>query len=89
MRDSTADRDLLVFVALEAAAPPLTHYRMTVSLEGRLVTRGTIATFLADAYTVRARFARDDEGTTIAIAVRSDLHPRTSFDAPPWVCGYD
>ena len=43
-----ADRDLLVSVSLEAAAPPLTHYRIAVSLEGRLVTRGAIATFLAD-----------------------------------------
>ena len=43
-----ADRDLLVSVSLEAAAPPLTHYRVEVSLEGMLVTRGTIATFLAD-----------------------------------------
>ena len=43
-----ADRDLLVSVNLEAAAPPLTHYRIEVSLEGMLVTRGTIATYLAD-----------------------------------------
>ena len=43
-----ADRDLLVSVCLEAAAPPLTHYRIEVSLEGMLVTRGTIATFLAE-----------------------------------------
>ena len=43
-----ADRDLLVSVSLEAAAPPLTHYRIEVALEGMLVTRGTIATFLAD-----------------------------------------
>lgn len=42
-----ADRDLLVSVNLEAAAPPLTHYRIEVSLEGMLLTRGTIATFLA------------------------------------------
>ena len=43
-----ADRDLLVSVTLEAAAPPLTHYRIEVSLEGMLATRGTIATFLAE-----------------------------------------
>ena len=43
-----ADRDLLVSVTLEAAAPPLTHYRIEIALEGRLVTRGTIATFLAE-----------------------------------------
>ena len=42
-----ADRDLLVSVSLEAAAPPLAHYRIEVALEGMLVTRGTIATFLA------------------------------------------
>jgi 3-hydroxymyristoyl/3-hydroxydecanoyl-(acyl carrier protein) dehydratase len=43
-----ADRDLQVSVSLEAAAPPLTHYRVEVTLEGMPVTRGTIATFLAD-----------------------------------------
>jgi 3-hydroxymyristoyl/3-hydroxydecanoyl-(acyl carrier protein) dehydratase len=43
-----AERDLLVSVRLEAAAPPLTHYRIAVSLDGEAVTRGTIATFLAD-----------------------------------------
>jgi predicted hotdog family 3-hydroxylacyl-ACP dehydratase len=41
-----AERDLLVSVRLDAAAPPLTHYRIDVSLEGKPVTRGTIATFL-------------------------------------------
>lgn len=48
-----------------------------------------VAAFLGEAYTVRARFPRDDDGTTIAVAVRNDLHPRTSFEVPPWVCGYD
>lgn len=43
-----ADRDLLVSVTLEAAAPPLTHYRIEVSLDGILATHGTIATFLAN-----------------------------------------
>jgi predicted hotdog family 3-hydroxylacyl-ACP dehydratase len=43
-----ADREMLVCVSLEAAAPPLTHYRFEVALEGMPVTRGTIATFLAD-----------------------------------------
>jgi predicted hotdog family 3-hydroxylacyl-ACP dehydratase len=43
-----AERDLLVSVRLEAAAPPLTHYRIAVSLDGEPVTHGTIATFLAD-----------------------------------------
>jgi hypothetical protein len=48
-----------------------------------------LAAFLAESYTVRARFPRDDEGATIGIAVRNDLHPRTSFGEPPWACGYD
>jgi predicted hotdog family 3-hydroxylacyl-ACP dehydratase len=43
-----ADREMLVCVSLEAAAPPLTHYRFEVALDGMPVTRGTIATFLAD-----------------------------------------
>lgn len=43
-----ADRDLRVCACLEAAAPPLTHYRIEVSLEGMPVTHGTIATFLPD-----------------------------------------
>ena len=42
-----AERDLQVSISLEAAAPPLTHYRIEASLDGKLVTRGTIATFLA------------------------------------------
>ena len=41
-----AERDLLVSVRLEGAAPPLTHYRIEVSLDGKPVTRGTVATFL-------------------------------------------
>ena len=47
-----------------------------------------LAAFLAQTYTVRTRFARDDE-TTIALMVRNDLHPRASFGAAPWICGYD
>ena len=43
-----ADSDLLVSASLEAAAPPLTHYRIEVALAGMPVTRGTIATFLAE-----------------------------------------
>lgn len=42
-----ADRALLVSVSLEAAAPPLTHYRFEVSLEGSPLVRGAIGTFLA------------------------------------------
>jgi hypothetical protein len=48
-----------------------------------------LASYLSENYTVRARFPRDDEGATIAIAVRNDLHPRTSFGEPLWPCGYD
>ncbi|MGQ0578716.1 MAG: ApeI family dehydratase [Betaproteobacteria bacterium] len=53
MRDVTfftesipADRSLLVSVHLEAASPPLTHYRFEVSLEDLPLVRGTIGTFL-------------------------------------------
>ncbi len=42
-----ADQSLLVSVHLEAASPPLTHYRFEVSLEGRRLVRGVIGTFLA------------------------------------------
>ncbi len=41
-----ADQPLLVSVGLEAAAPPLTHYRVEVSLGGNAVVRGMIATYL-------------------------------------------
>lgn len=41
-----ADREFTVVVELDAAAPPLTHYRIEVSLDGELMARGTIATFL-------------------------------------------
>lgn len=43
-----ADQTLLTSVRLEAAAPPLTHYRVDVSLGGMPVVRGTIATFLKE-----------------------------------------
>lgn len=42
-----AESDLSVSVSLDSAAPPLTHYRFEVSLQGMLQARGTIATFLA------------------------------------------
>ena len=48
-----------------------------------------LAAYLAENFTIRTRFARDDGGGTIALAVRNDLHPRASFDTPPWACGYD
>lgn len=44
-----AGETLLTRVHLEAAALPLTYYRISVSSGGTLVLRGTIATFLAQA----------------------------------------
>jgi predicted hotdog family 3-hydroxylacyl-ACP dehydratase len=41
-----ADRVLSTTVHLEAAAAPLTHYRVDVSLDDIPIVRGTIATFL-------------------------------------------
>lgn len=43
-----ANQSLLVTVTLDAAAPPLSHYRVEVSLAGRPLVRGTIATFLKE-----------------------------------------
>jgi predicted hotdog family 3-hydroxylacyl-ACP dehydratase len=43
-----ADRSLRVTVTLEAAAPPLSHYRAALSLNGRPLVRGMIATFLKE-----------------------------------------
>jgi 3-hydroxyacyl-[acyl-carrier-protein] dehydratase len=42
-----ADQSLLVSAHLEAASPPLTHYRFEVSLDGLRLVRGAIGTFLA------------------------------------------
>jgi len=42
-----ADQSLLVSVRLEAAFPPLTHYRFEVSREGLRLVHGAIGTFLA------------------------------------------
>jgi predicted hotdog family 3-hydroxylacyl-ACP dehydratase len=42
-----ADEELLAGVRLEAAMPPLTHYRIEVCHRGRQIVRGGIATFLA------------------------------------------
>ena len=42
-----AGRSFAACVRLEAAAPPLTHYRFEVSLDGMPLARGMIATFLA------------------------------------------
>lgn len=42
-----ADQSLRVSIRLEAASPPLTHYRFEVSLSGLLLARGSIGTFLA------------------------------------------
>ncbi len=41
------DQSLLTAVRIEATAPPLTHYRVEVSLGGLPIVIGTIATFLA------------------------------------------
>lgn len=41
------DRDFVARVRLDAAAPPLTHYRFEVALEGAPLASGMIATFLA------------------------------------------
>lgn len=41
------DRPFATSIRLEAAAPPLTHYRFEVSLGGAPLARGMIATFLA------------------------------------------
>jgi predicted hotdog family 3-hydroxylacyl-ACP dehydratase len=43
-----ADRDLQVSIVLDAIALPMTHYRIEVTLDARLVARGMIATFLTD-----------------------------------------
>ena len=43
-----ADQSLLVSVHLEAASPPLTHYRFEVSVGGSLLARGAIGTYLAE-----------------------------------------
>lgn len=43
-----ADQAFRVAVALESAAPPLTHYRFEAVLDGAPLARGSIATFLAD-----------------------------------------
>ena len=42
-----ADVPLQVCVELEAAALPLSHYRMELSLDGKPLVRGSFATFLA------------------------------------------
>jgi hypothetical protein len=46
-----------------------------------------VAAFLARNYTIRTRYNRDND-TVIGVAVRNDLRPLTTFDEPPWACGY-
>jgi predicted hotdog family 3-hydroxylacyl-ACP dehydratase len=41
------ERSFAASVSLEAAAPPLTHYRFDVSMQGRPLARGFLSTFLA------------------------------------------
>ena len=43
-----ADEPLLASAHLAATAPPLMHYAVEVTLAGRLMLRGTVATVLAD-----------------------------------------
>jgi predicted hotdog family 3-hydroxylacyl-ACP dehydratase len=43
-----ANQAMVASVRLTAAAPPLTHYAVDVSLQGTQVLRGTVATFLTD-----------------------------------------
>ena len=40
------DSPMLTAVQLEAAAPPLTHYRVETCVGGKVLVRGTIATYL-------------------------------------------
>ena len=42
------DRTFAASIRLEAAAPPLTHYRFDVSIDGAPLARGMIATYLAE-----------------------------------------
>jgi predicted hotdog family 3-hydroxylacyl-ACP dehydratase len=44
---TAVDAPMLCAVRLEAAAPPLTHYRIETCVGGRSLVRGTIATYLA------------------------------------------
>ena len=48
-RDIPADTPFTATVELEAAALPLTHYAVEVSLEGKVMLRGKIATVLSEA----------------------------------------
>ncbi|TPW13613.1 MAG: hypothetical protein FD130_1535, partial [Halothiobacillaceae bacterium] len=43
-----AGETLGVTVILEAAAPPLHHYRVALTLRGQLLAQGMIATFLQE-----------------------------------------
>jgi len=42
------DQELLVIIKLEVSMPPLSHYQVEVYLEGELLLRGVIATFLKE-----------------------------------------
>lgn len=46
-RHVAVDAPMLAAARLEAAAPPLTHYRIETWAEGKLLLRGTIATYLS------------------------------------------
>jgi predicted hotdog family 3-hydroxylacyl-ACP dehydratase len=43
-----AGESMRVSVCLEALAPPLTHYRVELTRDGRTLLRGTIATYLSN-----------------------------------------
>ena len=47
-QDIPAQRPFCVGVRLEAAAPPLTHYRFSVSLDGSALAQGLFATYLVE-----------------------------------------
>jgi predicted hotdog family 3-hydroxylacyl-ACP dehydratase len=44
--DIPVEAEMLASVRLEAAAPPLAHYRVEVSIDARLLVRGIIASYL-------------------------------------------
>ena len=56
------------------------HERFTLALP-------EVADYLARNYTIRTRYNRDND-TVIGVAVRNDINPVTTFEDPPWACGY-
>ncbi len=72
---------------LESQAVPLVLVNDT---ERAKFTRAfpAIAAYIDERYAIRARFTARD-GSTIAIAMRSDLRSRTDFGSTPWRCDVD